>query len=149
MNKLIFIISFFLIFNIILPLDNNINKLFNDYLEKINYKLDNSSKKFIILLAEDCPNCIKNIIDMIDKYSNVATTNLIVVYKYKLRNKKIIELSKKFNSIMDSTSIFTRYNISPYNSCLIITGNKKIKEIITFDKIDSQKKEYLKIILKK
>ena len=120
------------------------SELFTKFLKTIGNEVPSAEHRFIILLAEDCGRCVDFNFSFIKQFAGAENTTLIISYKYKLRNEDLKELSKSFPTIMDSKGSFVKYNISPFNSCLIITENKKIKEIIKFDKMDEAKQKLIK-----
>ncbi len=120
------------------------SELFTKFLKTIDSEVPAAEHRFIILLAEDCGRRVDFNISFIKQFAGAENTTLIISYKYKLRNEDLKELSKSFPTIMDSKGSFAKYNISPFNSCLIITENKNIKEIIKFHKMDKGKQKLIK-----
>ncbi len=147
-KTIVSLLLFFFLINIAIS-DIDKTKLFSKYLSNFNLEIAKERNCYIILIAEGCDRCVDFNIEFTKSIKNKKNITLIISYKYKLINNEMKKLSKLFKTIFDKKGLFTKYNISPYNACLIITKNRKIVEIIKFDKMNREKQKYIKKKLKK
>ena len=100
---------------------------------------------YITLNLIDCESCVQNSINLINRIKVEKADDLIVIICYKGKNKPDIINNILYSGLLiDSKSMFYKYNIHPLGASVIKTSAGKITAISDLTK--AKLKEY-KIIL--
>lgn len=125
MKKYFVIILFFFLYS------SNYNKkttFLNSYLKENNIiEFIENEKPILVVNTRGCGSCIKKNLKTTTELLSSFDFNLILL------GSKYIDSYNFKNAYIDSTSSFSKLNISPYYDCLIKTDNGEIIEIIELD----------------
>lgn len=103
------------------------------YFEKIGININGKDKYYVILNLLDCSRCIDKNLNLLSKVKKKHKVNLIISYKYSFDENLLKDKIHNFKIFQDSIGLFSKYDICPNNSCLIIMKKNTLVSLLPFD----------------